>query len=65
MKNNLWIFFAIIGAFMGFLLGYSTPPMMEVGLSDPSVDTSVEGEQISAEDEDLTEYYKDLQEIGD
>jgi len=32
MKKELWIVIAIVAAFMGVLIGYSVPPMLEVGL---------------------------------
>lgn len=63
MKNNLWVYFAIIGGFMGFLLGYSTPPMMEVGLSAPPAEVGVQDELEPAVDEDLAEYYRQLQDL--
>ena len=64
MKTNLWVFFAIIAGFMGFLLGYSTPPMMEVGLGDGSHGESVSTEeQESSSEQDMADYYKQLQEL--
>mgnify|MGYP006928170345 CR=1 FL=1 len=63
MKNNLWIFFAIISGFTGFLLGYSTPPMMEVGFNGAHSEISTIEQQETSSDQDLEEYYKKLQEL--
>jgi len=62
-NNNLWIVFAIIGGFTGFLLGYSTPPMMEVGLQLRHNETTATEQLESSSDEDLEEYYRKLQEL--
>ena len=32
MKKGLWSVIIVVGAFMGFLIGYSVPPMIEVGM---------------------------------
>ncbi len=63
MKNNLWIFFAIISGFTGFLLGYSIPPMIEVGFSATAGEVDDTEPQKSSEDEDLDDYYEQLQEL--
>lgn len=63
MTNKLWVYFAIIGGFTGFLLGYSVPPIMEVGLSEAPGEIGAAEGQESPEDEDLAEYYKQLQEL--
>ena len=63
MKSNLWIIFAIIGGFTGFLLGYSTPPMIEVGLKGGHSEMTAQEQQESSEEENLEEYYKKLQEL--
>jgi len=65
VKDHLWIFVAIIGGFTGFLLGYSTPPMMEVGLSQASIEASSDEQSASSEDEDLARYYEELQKLKD
>ncbi|WP_455222752.1 hypothetical protein [Kaarinaea lacus] len=57
MKKELWVVIAVVGAFMGLLIGYSVPPMLEVGL--------IGGEKanvgISTEmSDDLQEHYKSL-----
>lgn len=63
MKSNLWIFFAIISGFTGFLLGYSTPPMIEVGLKGEHSEVTTTEQQESSSNQDLEEYYKKLQEL--
>lgn len=32
MKRDLWLVIMVVAVFMGFLMGYSLPPMYEVGL---------------------------------
>lgn len=34
MKNNLWVMITLVACFLGFLMGYSVPPFMEVAMSD-------------------------------
>ena len=33
MKNTLWIVVVVIAVFLGFLMGYSVPPFLEVGFA--------------------------------
>lgn len=57
MKKDLWVVIIIVGAFMGFLMGYSLPPMIEVGMIGP------EKEQIGIQtdvDQDMEQHYQDL-----
>ncbi len=57
MKKSLWIVVVIVAAFLGFLVGYSVPPMVEVGMIGGS------GEQPRARDElskEMQEYYEEL-----
>ena len=60
MKSGLWVVILVVGGFMGFLMGYSLPPMIEVGM------IGAEGEQSiglkSEVDKDMEEYYKKLSE---
>lgn len=63
MSDNLWVFVAVISGFMGFLLGYSTPPMMEIGLKGDHGEIITVDEQETSEEQDLTDYYKQLQDI--
>ena len=57
MRNSLWSIFAVLGAVMGFLMGYATAPMIESGL------ISGQGGKPRTVLEDkkaLEQYYKDL-----
>lgn len=57
MRRSLWSIFAVLGAVMGFLMGYSTAPMIETGLitgqgGKPA--TKIESRK------ELEQYYKNL-----
>ena len=58
MTKGLWIVILVVGSFMGFLIGYSVPPMIEVGM------IGGEGHQqagIKTEvTDDLQKHYEDL-----
>lgn len=57
MRTSLWSIFAVLGAVMGFLMGYATAPMIESGL------LSSEGGKPRTKLEsrkDIEQYYKDL-----
>jgi hypothetical protein len=57
MRNSLWSIFAVLGAVMGFLMGYATAPMVESGLMRG------EGGKPSAKIEtkkEIEQYYRDL-----
>jgi hypothetical protein len=56
MSNSLWTIILITGIFTGFLMGYSVPPMVEVGMIGGKADIGLAGEV----DEDLEEYYRSL-----
>ena len=58
MKNGLWVVILVVAGFMGFLMGYSLPPMFEVGLIGGSgkQDIGLKSEV----SEEMDEYYKDL-----
>lgn len=58
MKSGLWVVILVVSIFMGFLMGYSLPPMMEVGMIGGG-----ENEEIGLKsdvNEDMEEYYKQL-----
>jgi hypothetical protein len=58
MTRTLWTMILITGIFIGFLMGYSVPPMVEVGMIGGS-----DGEKagIKSEiDQDMEEYYRSL-----
>ena len=58
MKKGLWVVIAVVGIFMGFLIGYSVPPMIEVGMiggdghQQAGIKTDVS--------DDMKEYYDNL-----
>jgi len=33
MKNTLWVVVVVIAVFLGFLMGYSVPPFLEIGFA--------------------------------
>lgn len=58
MKNGLWVVILVVSAFMGFMMGYSVPPMIEVGMIGAE-----EGQTagIKADvDSEMDQYYKQL-----
>ncbi len=56
MSNSLWAIILVTGIFTGFLMGYSVPPMVEVGMIGGGDPVGVQG----GLDEDLEEYYRSL-----
>lgn len=62
MKNNYLIIFAVVAGFTGFLLGYSVPPIIEIGYGS-GIDEVPAGQQDAEENQDLSDYYKQLQEL--
>ena len=63
MKRTYWTMILITGIFIGFLMGYSVPPMVEVGMigGGDSAEVGLKSEV----DEDLEEYYRSLSLEGD
>ena len=57
MKKSLWIVVVIVAAFLGFLVGYSVPPMIEVGMIGGSGEIPGVAQELS---EEMQEYYADL-----
>lgn len=60
MKNGLWVVVLVVAVVMGFLMGYSVPPMIEVGLlgAEPHQEVGIQSEV----DEQMKEYYRKLSE---
>ncbi|NOY17607.1 MAG: hypothetical protein GXP23_11930 [Gammaproteobacteria bacterium] len=59
MKSDLWVVIIVTVTFIGFLIGYSLPPLVETGLL-----TGKGGEQAEMTRElgkDMEQYYRDLQ----
>lgn len=58
MKNGLWFVILVVASFMGFMMGYSVPPMVEVGMIGGE-----EGQKMGVKsdvDAEMEEYYKQL-----
>ncbi len=58
MKNDLWVVIVITVTFVGFLIGYSLPPLVETGLL--TGDTDKQAEITRELGKDMEQYYKDL-----
>ena len=63
MSSTYWTMILITGVFIGFLMGYSVPPMVEVGMIGGG-DRAEVGLQ-SEMDQDMEEYYRSLLQDGD
>lgn len=59
MSNSLWSIILVAALFTGFLMGYSVPPMVEVGLIGGSGDEEVGLK--GGIDKEMEEYYRSLQ----
>lgn len=57
MKNNLWIVIMVTAAFLGFLIGYSTPPLIESGMIGGK---GKQAKKPPALQKDTSQYYRDL-----
>ncbi len=57
MKNSLWVVIVIVAAFLGFLMGYTLPPLIEVGMIGGSGERPGVQTELS---EDMQDYYDDL-----
>ena len=58
MKSELWIVILVIAAFMGYMMGYSLPPMIEVGMIGGKPEQAIGVK--SGVDKDMEQYYKEL-----
>jgi len=59
MKSDLWVVIIVTVTFVGFLIGYSLPPLVETGML-----TGEGGGQAETTRElgkDMEQYYRDLQ----
>ncbi len=57
MKNALWTVNVMVAGFIGFLIGYSLSPMIEVGMiGGKSVEAGIKTEM----SDDMQEYYSRL-----
>lgn len=57
MKTHLWIVIIIVSGFLGFMMGYSVPPFMEVGFGQGGQEAA---QQKDISEEDLMRQYEDL-----
>jgi hypothetical protein len=58
MKSDLWIVVVVTVAFVGFLMGYSLPPLVETGMLTGKGE---QGEMTRELGKDMEQYYRDLQ----
>jgi len=57
MKNDLWVVIVITLGFIGFLMGYSLPPLVETGML---AGKGKEAGAVQNLDKDTAQYYRDL-----
>jgi hypothetical protein len=57
MKNSLWVIIIVVSGFLGFMMGYSFPPLVETGLAAGKGKAAPPVQKI---DKDMQDYYKDL-----
>jgi hypothetical protein len=58
MKSDLWVVVVVTVTFVGFLIGYSLPPLVETGMLTGKADEQAE---LTRElGEDMEQYYRDL-----
>jgi hypothetical protein len=58
MKRDLWLVIMVVAVFMGFLIGYSLPPMYEVGMIGNKNQQAVGLK--SEVNKDMEQYYREL-----
>ena len=56
MKTQLWIIITLVVGFLGFMMGYSVPPFIEVGFTGGD-EAGIESGTI---DKDLMKQYENL-----
>lgn len=57
MKDSLWSVIVVTMAFIGFLLGYSIPPLVEAGMIGSQNQAAGDKTELQ---QDMKDYYKDL-----
>ncbi len=57
MKNDLWVVIVITLGFIGFLMGYSLPPLVETGMLTGK---GGQAQEVQNLDKDMAQYYRDL-----
>ena len=65
MKTQFWIVIIVVSGFLGFMVGYSVPPFMEVGFGVAKHE-AVQQEDTPGEDlmQQYENLYKDEEESG-
>jgi len=58
MKSDLWVVIVVTVSFVGFLIGYSLPPLVETGML--TGDVGEQAEMTRELGKDMEQYYKDL-----
>jgi hypothetical protein len=56
MQKNLWMVLVIVAGFLGYMLGYSVPPFLEVGFGQ-NIEQLDEGQPLP---DDLLKQYEHL-----
>lgn len=56
MKKELWVVITVVASFMGLMIGYSVPPMVEVGLIGDKTTVGISTEI----NDNLEDHYKNL-----
>ena len=59
MKRELWVVIIVVGLFIGLIVGYSIPPMLEVGMIGGDKDKLGINTEIET---DLESHYQQLNE---
>ncbi len=57
MKSDLWVVIVVTVTFVGFLIGYSLPPLVETGLLTGK---GGQAEMTRELGKDMEQYYRDL-----
>ena len=57
MKSDLWVVIVVTVAFIGFLMGYSLPPLVETGMLTGKGGQAGVAPEL---DKDMEQYYRDL-----
>ena len=57
MKSDLWVVIIVTLGFVGFLMGYSLPPLVETGMLTGK---GKQAQPVKILDEGMQQYYQDL-----
>jgi len=57
MNNDLWVVIVVTVTFIGFMMGYSLPPLIETGMLTGK---GGQAEAVQTLDKDTKQYYRDL-----